>query len=157
VLVGPARGRGAIVLELDIAGVRDLEQLERQLTKVFRIPYPSSGMQSIIDFGSSLDEWMTAPAGYCFAVGGVDSAAPEVSSGLAEILPFMIDRWRSIGTPYFAVLACRQSRQSIVGALQASNSELRRFGGDPARVAPSGPVPVYVDGVLDEETSAGAP
>lgn len=154
---GPAGERGARFLRLDISSLRTDDDLERVMINLFEIPYPSAGFQSLIDFGSSLDEWMHSPAGYVLVVRGCDAAAPGVARRLADILPFMIDRWRSIGTPYTAVLECAESRPAVLAMLQEANRELRVFGESSARVARSGPVPVYVDGQLDEAVSVGAP
>jgi hypothetical protein len=152
-----ARLRGGTVLELDVATIQDVGSLETALISTFQIPYPSRGFQSLIDYGSSLDEWMDATGGFAFFITGIDDCPEPVGRQLVAILPFMIDRWRSTGIAYDAQLVATASRSALLDELRSSNSRLKAFGGMPDRVVESGPIPVYVDGVLDEVASAGAP
>jgi hypothetical protein len=150
------RLRGGAVLELDVAKVEDLDALERALIRTFHIPYPSRGFQSLIDYGSSLGEWMDSTRGFMLFVTGIDGCPEPVARQLVAILPFMIDRWRSIGIAYDTQIVATTSRSALLDELRSSNSRLKAFGELPDRVVESGPVPVYVDGVLDEAASAGA-
>ena len=150
------QARRGTVLTLRAGGLADVSSLEQSLLRVFQIPYPSVGFDSIIDFGSSLDEWMESPGGFLFVVRGIDLCPDEVQRTIAEILPYMIDRWRSIGHHYDAVIAATASRPVLLEALRTSNDKLRQAGDEPYNATFIGPVRVYVDGVLDEVASAGA-
>jgi hypothetical protein len=74
-----------------------------------------------------------------------------------QILPPILDRWRSAaGHSFVVALESTSRRARVLDLLSVGNRRLRESGERPGTVTFIGPVPVYVDGVLDEAASAGA-
>jgi hypothetical protein len=121
------------------------------------VPIPAVGLDAVISLAVDIDEWMPTSAGWVVRIAGLDSCPDDVARSAADVWPPIIDRWRSRADHSFvAVLECSAERPRVMDALRRENLRLRRSGERPDAVTFIGPVPVYVDGVLDEETSAGA-
>jgi hypothetical protein len=157
-LVAAERERGCDPLAADISGASTAEDLERLLVDSLGIPIPSRGFDAIISLAADLDVWLPPAAGWVFTLKGIDHCDASVRATAADIWPPIIDRWRSGADHLFVVIIeCVDTRAEVLRALAAENRKLKAFGQDPDTVAWVDAVPVYVDGVLDEETSAGAP
>ena len=144
-------------LAVDVGAASDLGALERLLFTMLQVPIPARSIDAVISLAPDIDLWMPDSVSWAVLVDGLDHCPAEVARTAADIWPPIIDRWRSMAEKSFiAVLIADSSRRLVLDALRAENLQLKRSGESPDAVTFIGPVPVYVDGVLDEVASAGA-
>jgi len=143
-IVSTARDSGARIISVDLSPLGSEAELEQLLRSAFKFPYPSRGFDAVISLMSDL-EWMPSPAGYLFLADGLDESATEVVRKMADILPFILDRWRSGGQSFVAVLASDSSRGIVRAAVSASNAELDDFGARPRAIGYTAAVSVLYD------------
>jgi hypothetical protein len=121
-----ARDHGASVFHLPLRDAQDRRSLGDLLARAFLFPHAAVGIDAAVDLISDL-EWLANAQGY-LVVSDLSEALPQVVTSWAEVLPAIIDRWRSQGTPFSAVLVGGDSMEVAVAALSRANHQLERAG-----------------------------
>jgi hypothetical protein len=121
-----AREQGASVVRLSLAEARDRPGLSDLLARTFLFPHEARGLDAAVDLISDL-EWLGNPEGY-LVVTDMSEATEQVIAAWAEILPAIVDRWRSQRRPFVAVLIGGARAGVALHALSLANAQLQRAG-----------------------------
>jgi hypothetical protein len=124
-LRGEAQAAGIDVITVDVSDIHDRGALSDRLADTFHYPFEAHGLDAAISLISDL-EWLGASKGHLFIVEGLDDA-PEVLWEMAGILPNIVDRWRTQGLPFVAVLVSRH-RPAAAASLAEANERLDAAG-----------------------------
>jgi hypothetical protein len=143
-----ARDDGASVIRLNLADAQDRAALGDLLARSFLFPHETSGLDAAVDLISDL-EWLGNACGY-LVITEMLGAPNEVVTAWAEILPAIIDRWRSQGRPFAAVLVDGEAVGIARAALSQANRRLEHAGQLAWAQAGTGPVEI-LDHIADTD------
>jgi hypothetical protein len=135
-----AHARGESIVRLELSGVTDREMLVLYLSDMFKFPHEVRGLDATIDLMSDL-EWLGGAAGYLIEIRGL-GRVPSVSDAIASMLPNMVDRWRSQGTPFTVTID--ESDDRFRSALSNANRTMAEAGRLPWAQPGTGEVEIVV-------------
>lgn len=134
-------GAGRQVYRLDLRGVGDTSEVCRRYAATFSFPIPSEGLDAVVSLLADLD-WLEPQEGHLLLVDGLDEADPQAVFDAVVVLPNIIDRWRSQGTPFVAALVGSTAADMALSALADENHQLLMHGKLPWAAQDTGPVTV---------------
>lgn len=144
-----ARRAGASVIRLDLSGLCDREELAERLSQVFMFPHETKGLDAAVDLIWDL-EWFGASEGYVVMVSGIARSAENVLTIFAEMLPPIIDRWRTQQRAFVVAFVGDAQRRATKSALAKANIEMLEAGALPWAQPGTGPVAIVDHGVPED-------
>lgn len=143
-----AHDDGASVIRFNLADAENRAALGEVLARTFLFPHQTSGLDAAVDLISDL-EWLGNECGY-LVITDMRGAPSEVVTSWAEILPAIIDRWRSQGPSFAAVLVDGEAAGTARSALSRANRRLELEGQLAWAQAGTGPVAI-LDHIADTD------